>query len=120
MITRAGWLELPLELAAELLAEGRQVVRFAVGDEDVGPGRADLYLGVTRFPPALRMSVCRLGHDMSVRPRTRSASTGVHGPWQITAAGLPAPNIDRVKSTAAGTVRSWSGLATPPSRTSVW
>jgi hypothetical protein len=36
----------------------------------------------------------------------------------MTAAGLPALNIDRTKFTAAGTVRSTSGLATPPGSTS--
>ena len=60
----------------------------------------------TQAPPALRMSVRRLGQEVSVRPRTRSASTRVHGPWQITAAGLPAWNMARTKSTAVGTVRN--------------
>jgi hypothetical protein len=32
----------------------------------------------TQLPPALRMSVRRLGHEVSVRPRTRSASTRAH------------------------------------------
>ena len=44
----------------------------------------------TQLPPALRMSVLRLGQEVRVRPRTRSASTSSHGAWQITAAGLPA------------------------------
>ena len=43
----------------------------------------------THSPPALRMSVCRLGHDASRRPLTTSASTRVHGAWQIAATGLP-------------------------------
>src|SRR5205814_9970175 len=47
----------------------------------------------TQLPAALRMSVCRLGHEVSVRPRTRSASTRAHGPWQMTATGLPASKI---------------------------
>jgi hypothetical protein len=42
----------------------------------------------TQVPPALLISVCRLGHEVRVRPRTRSASTSVHGPWQMTAAGF--------------------------------
>src|SRR5581483_1242321 len=71
----------------------------------------------THSPPALRMSVCRLGHDVRVRPRTRSASTIVHGPWQITAAGLPASNRARTNDTDASSMRSWSGLATPPGST---
>jgi hypothetical protein len=41
-------------------------------------------------PPAFLMSVSRLGQEVRVRPRTRSASTRIHGPWQMTAAGLPA------------------------------
>src|SRR5437016_5982821 len=33
---RSGRVGLPLELAAEVLAEGRQVVRLTAGDEDIG------------------------------------------------------------------------------------
>src|SRR3954467_8992876 len=33
----------------------------------------------THVPPALRMSVCSDGQDVTVRPRTTSASTSVHG-----------------------------------------
>ena len=64
------------------------------------------------------MSVFTLGQLVNVRPRTTSASTSVHGPWQITATGLPASKNDLAKATASGSVRSWSGFATPPGRTS--
>ena len=64
------------------------------------------------------MSVCRLGHEVSVRPRTTSASTSVHGPWQIAATGLPASKNERTKLTASSSVRRKSGLATPPGSTS--
>jgi hypothetical protein len=47
---RSGRMGLPLELAAELLAEGRQVVRVTAGDEDIRSGRADLYLFVDPLP----------------------------------------------------------------------
>ena len=40
------------------------------------------------------MSVCRLGQLVRVLPRTTSASTSVHGPWQIAAIGLPASAND--------------------------
>jgi hypothetical protein len=71
----------------------------------------------TQLPPALRISVFRLGHDVMVRLRAWSASTMIHGPWQITATGLPASKNPLTKSTAAGTVRRKSGLATPPGST---
>ena len=43
----------------------------------------------TQVPPAFRMSVWRLGHEVIVRPRATSASTRIHGAWQIAAIGLP-------------------------------
>ena len=69
----------------------------------------------TQVAPALRRSVLRLGHEVRVRPRTTSASTRVHGAWQIAATGLPAvEERPRTKSTAVACVRRKSGLATPP------
>ena len=70
-----------------------------------------------QLPPAFLMSVFRLGQDVSVRPRTRSASTAIHGPWQMIAAGLRASNIRCVNRTAPGAMRSMSPLATPPGTT---
>src|SRR5579884_440724 len=63
------------------------------------------------------MSVRTLGQDVSVRPRTTPASTSVHGPWQITATGLPASKKAATNRTASSRVRSWSGFATPPGST---
>ena len=37
------------------------------------------------------------GHDVSVRPRTTSASTSVHGPWQIAPTGLACSKNARTK-----------------------
>jgi hypothetical protein len=54
----------------------------------------------TTVPPALRMSVLTLGHEVSVRPLTTSASTRVHGPWQMTPTGLPLLTNSRTKLTA--------------------
>src|SRR5580692_3473245 len=59
----------------------------------------------TQWPPALVMSVRRLGHDVSVRPRTTSASMSVHGPWQMAATGLPAATIALRKVTAGSSSR---------------
>src|SRR5581483_3722562 len=59
----------------------------------------------TQSPPALRMSVCSVGHDVSVRPRTTPASTSTHGPWQITAAGLPCSKNERTNATAFSSPR---------------
>src|ERR1019366_5538961 len=77
---------------------------------------ADLNLWLTRVPRRCRYRRM-LGRDLSVRSRTRSHSTKVPGPWWITAAGLPERNIARKNSTAPASVRSRSGLATPPART---
>jgi hypothetical protein len=71
----------------------------------------------TQFPPALRMSVCRLGQDVILRPLTSPASTSVHGPWQMTPTGLPCSKKRRTKPTAFSSVRRKSGLATPPGST---
>ena len=60
------------------------------------------------------MSVWRLGNEVSVRPLSTSASTSVHGAWQIAAIGFAcstnaADELDRVL-----VPRRKSGLATPP------
>src|SRR5690242_4264910 len=68
----------------------------------------------TTSAPALRRSVHRLGHEVSVTPRTRPASSSVHGPWQIAAMGLPVPANTLTKPTASAFIRSWSGLTVPP------
>src|SRR3954470_19539217 len=68
----------------------------------------------THVAPAFRMSVCRLGQDVSVRPFNTPASTSDHGAWQIAATGLPDSKKLRMKSTAVLSIRSASGLATPP------
>src|SRR5689334_18066234 len=71
----------------------------------------------TQEPPALRMSVCRLGQEVRVRPSTAPASTNVQGPWQMTATGLPSSKKDLANRTAPGCIRKKSGLATPPGST---
>src|SRR4051812_31817975 len=71
----------------------------------------------TQLPPALRMSVSSDGHDVTLRPRTTSASTSIHGPWQMTATGLPASKNERTNSTASSSMRIASGLPTPPGMT---
>src|SRR5690606_30349472 len=68
----------------------------------------------TQWAPALRRSSCSDGQLVNVRPRTRSADTSSHGPWQITALGLPCSCIARTNSRASGCMRiSWA-LTTPP------
>lgn len=56
--------------------------------------------------------------DVSFRPRTTSASTSIHGAWQIAATGLPASRKERTNPTAFSSVRSVSGLPTPPGSSS--
>ena len=70
----------------------------------------------THDAPALRRSVFNDGHDVRVRSRTTSASIRVHGPWQITATGLPASKKAWMKDTTSSSVRNRSGFATPPGR----
>ena len=103
-----------LDLLDDLRAERRQVIGVAARHEPV----VDNHFLVDQLPPALRMSVLRLGHDVIVRSRRTSASTSVHGPWQITPIGLPASTKARTKPTASSSARRKSGLATPPGRTS--
>ena len=66
----------------------------------------------------MRRSVCRLGHDVSRAAATTSASISVQGAWQIAATGLPDSTNWRTNATASSSVRSASGLATPPGSTS--
>src|SRR3954453_3613393 len=68
----------------------------------------------THVPPAFSMSVLIEGKLVSVRPLTASASTSVHGPWQIAAIGLPAFTKPWTNLMASSSVRRLSGLATPP------
>src|SRR4051812_17322574 len=72
----------------------------------------------TTSAPALRRSVRRLGNEVSRRPPTTPASTKFHGPWQIAATGLPDSTKFRTNSTAAGCMRSLSGLTVPPGSSS--
>lgn len=53
----------------------------------------------------LRMSVRRLGHEVSTRPRTTSASTSVQAAWQIAATGRPRSKKSRTKATALRFIR---------------
>ena len=64
------------------------------------------------------MSVFKDGHDVIVRPLSTSASTSVHGPWQMTPTGFSCSKNARTKLTASSSVRRKSGLATPPGSTS--
>ena len=60
-------------------------------------------------PPTARprcvRSVFKLGHDVNVHPCRTPASIRIHGPWQITATGLPASTSSRTRWTAAWSVR---------------
>ena len=101
----------------ELRAERVEVVGPAARHERVGTAGADVDLLVHPGAPAFTMSVRRLGHEVRVRSRTRSASTRIHGAWQMTAAGFPSRNICWTKATAASSVRRRSAFATPPGST---
>src|SRR5690606_1676605 len=83
-----------------------------------GPASQVTTSSFTQVAPALRRSVRRLGQDVMVRPRTTSASISVHGAWQIAATGLPSWKNALANSTAFGSMRRKSGLATPPGSTS--
>src|SRR5215208_6146127 len=72
----------------------------------------------TQRAPALRRSVWRDGHEVSVRPLTTSASISVHGAWQIAATGLACSKKPRTNATASSSIRRKSGFATPPGSTS--
>ena len=71
----------------------------------------------THSAPAPR-SFLSDGHEVIRRPRTASASINVHGTWQFAAIGcFPTSTNWLTKRTARGSVRSTSGLATPPGKT---
>src|SRR5690606_9477733 len=71
----------------------------------------------THSAPALRRSVAIDGYDVIFLPATTPASISVHGPWQMTATGLPALKNDRTNSSARSFIRSLSGFITPPGNT---
>ena len=64
-------------------------------------------LSSTQVPPALRMSVCRLGQEVSVRPSRTPASIRVHGAWQMAATGLPEATKSRMKFQLVVFKRFW-------------
>ena len=66
--------------------------------------------------PAFRRSVRSDGQDVICRPLASPASMIVHGPWQIDATGLPASKNARTNATAGVSIRSRSGLITPPGK----
>src|SRR5580704_965686 len=68
--------------------------------------------------PAFLRSVLIDGQEVMRRPRAFSASTIIHGPWQIAATGLPASKNAFTNATAAGIIRNLSGLITPPGNSS--
>ena len=102
------------ELLDELRVEGRQVLRLRL----VTSPPSTTHSSSTHVPPAFRMSVWSDGHDVSLRPLTTPASTSVHGPWQMAPTGFTLSKNFRMKSTACSSIRSKSGFATPPGRTS--
>ena len=63
------------------------------------------------------MSVFSEGQEVMRLPRTASASTSVHGPWQIAATGFCDSMKWRTNPTASGLVRRMSGFIAPPGRT---
>src|SRR5215211_7724990 len=68
----------------------------------------------TQLPPALRISVCRVGYEVRVRPFTTSASTSFHGPWQIAPTGLACSKKECTKFTASSLPRRLSAPTVPP------
>ena len=79
---------LPLgELLDHRRVERRDVIGLAAGHKSL----VDDDLLVDPVTAGVRTSVCTVGQDVKVRPRTTFASTSTHGPWQIAATGLPAP-----------------------------
>src|SRR5438876_4329555 len=69
---------------------------------------------LTHSPPAFRISVRDEGHEVRVLPATTTASTSIHGAWQIAATGFPASKKLRTNCTALSFCRRRSGFITPP------
>src|SRR5882762_5217377 len=102
-----------LEFLDDLAVEGRNIVRLAAGDQAL----IDDDLRSTHSASAFLRSVLSDGHQVTMRPRTASASISVHGPWQIAPIGFLSLVKARTKFTARWSTRKASGLATPPGRT---
>src|SRR3954463_577788 len=64
----------------------------------------------THVPPAFSMLVLIEGYEVSVRPLTASASTSVHGAWQIAAIGFSALSKPRKNTIAPLWGGAYSGL----------
>ena len=92
-------------LKAEMSSGLRLVRQIAVDDRFL---LDDFGAGVSQIVVMEDQEVIR-------RPRAWSASTTIHGPWQIAATGLPASKNAFTRATATGTILSLSGLITPPS-----
>src|ERR1700756_277475 len=72
----------------------------------------------THSAPAFFRSVFSDGQEVSFLPRTPLVSIRGQGPWQIAAMGLLALTKWSMNATACWSIRSVSGFATPPGRTS--
>src|ERR1051326_1528490 len=121
----------PLALQHDSYAAGRFCLHLLNSSiiARLNAGMSSGLRAVTRFPsttaslsthsaPALRISVLSEGHEAIFRPRAAPASITDHGPWQIAATGLPVSKNALTKATALGSMRSLSGLITPPGRSS--
>src|SRR4051812_26160828 len=102
------------ELLDDRRAERRQVGRRAARRELTIHAHLEVdHLGAG--VPEVRADARPRGHPA---PRTTSASTSVHGPWQIAATGLPVATNAFTKPTASGVMRSLSGVTVPPGSSS--
>ena len=90
----------------------------SVGEADPASYDALVLPGGVANPDQLRTVPEAVDFVRAMFAAGKPAAVICHGPWQIAAIGLPPWTKDRTNSTASGTIRSLSGLATPPGSTS--
>jgi len=89
-----------------------------VDSVDAGVFDALVLPGGVANPDYLRTQPAAVAFARSFFDAGKPVAVICHGPWQITATGLPLSTNAFTNATASPSVRSWSGLATPPGSTS--
>ena len=84
--------------------------------DDVDPDEYDVLVvpGGVGNPDRMRTEPAAVALVRSFVEQGKPTAVICHGPWQITATGLPASKNERTKLTASSSPRRKSGLATPP------
>ena len=80
---RRGYVRASENTSRAVLQKAGRSSDFRLVTRTLGPDVLTCTCSSTHVPPALRMSVCRLGHDVRLRPRGRRPAAGGRRPARI-------------------------------------